>query len=50
MFLLKCCHYQHSNQDAREKRHFKFELCGDQIGIFLVFKPLEKILKIGLAV
>ena len=37
-------------QDAREKRHFKFEPCGDQIGIFLVFKSSEKILKIGLAV
>ena len=40
----------HSNQDACKKRHFKFELRGDQIGIFPVFKPLGKILKIGLAV
>ena len=37
-------------QDAHEKRHFKFELHGDQIGIFPVFKPLGKILKIGVAV
>ena len=32
------------------KRHSKFELRGDQIGIFPVFKPSEKILKIGVAV
>ena len=37
-------------QDTCEKRHSKFELHGDQIGIFPVFKPLGKILKIGLAV
>ena len=37
-------------QDAREKRHSKFELRGDQIGIFPVFKPLGKILKIGISV
>ena len=24
----------HSNQDTRGKRHFKFELCGDQIEYF----------------
>ena len=40
----------HSNQDTHEKRHSKFELRGDQIGIFAVFKPSGKILKIGLAV
>ena len=40
----------HANQDALEKRHLRFELRGDQIGIFPVFKPSEKILKIGLAV
>ena len=44
------CDCQHANQDAREKRHSKFELRGDQIGIFPVFKPSGKILKIGLAV
>ena len=37
-------------QDVREKRHSKFELRGDQIGIFPVFKPSGKILKIGVAV
>ena len=40
----------HAYEDAHEKRHFKFRLHGDQIGIFPVFKPLEKILKIGLAI
>ena len=40
----------HAKQDTRKKRHFKFELHGDQIGIFPVFKPSEKLLKIGLAV
>ena len=44
------CDCVHSNQDARQKRHSKFELRGDQIGIFSVFKSSEKILKIGLAV
>ena len=29
-------------QDAREKRHLRFGLCGDQIGIFGVFKPSGK--------
>ena len=37
-------------QDAREKRYLRFKLRGDQIGIFPVFKPSEKLLKIGLAV
>ena len=37
-------------QEAREKRHSKFELRGDQIGIFPVFKPSGKIVKIRLAV
>ena len=37
-------------QDARKKRHFKFELRGDHIGILRVFKPLENILKIRIAV
>ena len=32
------------------KRHSKFELSGDHIGIFPVFKASGKILKIGLAV
>ena len=32
---------------AREKRHLKFELSGDHIGIFRVFIPSGKILKIG---
>ena len=48
MFVFTQC--VHANQDAHEKRHFKFELRGDQIGIFLVFKPSEKILKIEKAV
>ena len=39
----------HALVDAREKA-FKFGLRGDQIGIFPVFKPSEKILKIGVAV
>ena len=34
----------------RKEAHFKFRLRGDHIGIFQVFKPSEKILKIGLAV
>ena len=33
-----------------KEAHFKFGLRGDHIGIFQVFKPSEKILKIGLAV
>ena len=33
-----------------KEAHFKFELRGDQIGIFPVFKPSRKIVKIGLAV
>ena len=33
-----------------KEAHFKFELLGDQIGIFPVFKPSGKIVKIGLAV
>ena len=37
-------------QDACEKRHVRFGLRGDQIGIFGVFKPSGKILKIGLAI
>ena len=48
MFISTQC--VHTLVDARQKRHFKFELRGDQIGIFPVFKPSGKILKIGLAV
>ena len=40
----------HTGRRPTKEAHFKFELRGDQIGIFSVFKPLEKILKIGLAV
>ena len=40
----------HALVDARQKRHFKFELYGDQIGIFPVFKPSEKILKIRIGI
>ena len=49
-FFTQWCDCMHSNQDARQKRHSNFELRGDQIGIFPVFKPSEKIVKIGLAV
>ena len=31
----------------RKEAHFKLELRGDQIGIFPVFKPSGKIVKIG---
>ena len=40
----------HTGRCPPKEAHFKFELHGDQIGIFPVFKPLGKILKIGVAV
>ena len=34
MFIFtQWCDCEHANQDAREKRHFKFELHGDHIGL-----------------
>ena len=40
----------HTGRRLPKEAHFKFELRGDQIGIFPVFKPSGKILKIGLPV
>ena len=48
MFISTQC--AHALEDARQKRHSKFELRGDHIGILRVFKPSENILKIGIAV
>ena len=40
----------HTGRCPPKEPHFKFGLHGDQIGIFPVFKPSGKIVKIGLAV
>ena len=49
-FLLNAACRHCWSQHGQEEAHFKFELCGDHIGILQVFKASGKIVKIGLAV
>ena len=53
MTISYVCFYSvcaHIGRCPPKEAHFKFELRGDQIGIFPVFKPSGKILKIRVAI